>query len=319
MRTELWMRTRKTSFLDPKQKTNRNNVMNLLHEYWKKEEFPINNTHNQKIPQIKDTRGTPCALAYILQNSGKQQLVDEIAQQNNNVYVNDVPENHPLNYAIKEGGFTKKEAATIQPSYSCRAIVGQIQTGEPIVEFLGIILAITGSAVAMSFFWGLNNVSYNVGKGTIKSAIILGIVVMVGGLGMTYQNSMAEPFGKTSFHGDFGSVNIVDDVAVYYWIDGGQVTSEGLNGNYFEIKPERDGQITIAYPPIITEGYENYYQDNYFSHSFVLLNGEEISTDTYGLKGYQILTVEFGESDNSIEIIGAGLCGNFIFDEKTNP
>ncbi len=31
------------------------------------------------------------------------------------------------------------------------------------------------------------------------------------------------------------------------------------SGKYFEIIPDRDGQLMTVYPPIITKGYYNYY------------------------------------------------------------
>lgn len=308
------MRIKDTSHLDSKQLQNRFKILDLLHKYWKKEVFPINTTHKQKIPQIQDQKGTMCAMAYVLHNSGQQNLVSNLAQNNNYVLMNDVPDNHELVDLLKQNGISKKEAAKIQPSYSCHATIGAIHTGEPVFEFLGIILSIAGLATVLSFYWGLNHVLYNIDKRTVMTVIILGIVVTGGGFGTIYQNSTAEPFTESDFPGTYGTVSIVDDISTYYWVEGGKMENTH-NGKYFEIIPDREGQLVIAYPPIITKGHNDYYHDDYFEDIFVLVNGEEIEPPAqYNSNGYAIITIPFSEDDSSVEIIGAGLCGEFIFD-----
>ena len=323
MRTEYWMKTKDLSNLDSEQLQNRFKILDLLHKYWKNETFPINTTHKQKISQIRDNKGTMCAVAYVMHHSGQQNLVSHLAQNNNYVLVDDVPDNHDLIDSLKHNGISKKEAARIQPSYSCHATIGPIHAGEPIVEFLGIILSIVGLATALSFYWGLNHVLYNIDKKTITIVMILGIVVSGGGFGMIYQNSVAEPFDDFDFSGTHGSISVVDDILTHYWIDGATIEVKS-DARWFKITPDRNGQITIAYPPIQTVGYgksynqQNYGNDyhNYFVEDiFVLVSGKEINPPPhYNLNGYAILTIPFSEDDSSIEIIGAGLCGEFIFD-----
>ena len=295
----------------------------MLHKYWKTESFPINTTHRQKIPQIRDQKGTMCAVAYVMHHSGEQHLVSNLAQNNNYVLIDDVPDNHSLIDSLRHNGISKKEAAKIQPSYSCHATIGQIHAGEPIVEFLGIILSIAGLATSLSFYWGLNHVLYNINKKAIMIVIVLGVVASGGGFGMIYQNSLAEPFNDSSFPGTYGSASLVDDFSAHYWIDGATVDVEN-NGMWFKITPHRDGQITVAYPPILTEGYGKSYNQqhygtdyhNYFADDvIVLVNGEEIDPPSpYNLNGYAIITIPFSKGDSSVEIIGGGLCGSFIFD-----
>ena len=109
MRTEYSLRLQNTDHLNNLQKQSRLRILDLLHKYWKNEEFPINTTHKQKIPQIKDKNGTLCAVAYVLHNSDQQKLVNEIAQKNNYVHIDDVPNNHPLIYSLNENGISKKK------------------------------------------------------------------------------------------------------------------------------------------------------------------------------------------------------------------
>jgi hypothetical protein len=298
------------------QRQNRLQCIKILRKYWEDEQFPINTTHRKKIPQIRDQKGTLCALAYILHNSGECSLVEDLAQNNNFVLVNDVPDDHYLIDVITNNGISKNEAAKIQPSYSCHAVVGPTQTGEPVVELVGIVLSIVGLITALSFYWGLNHVLFNIDKRTIMIVIFLGIAATGGGISMIYQNTMAEPFDDADFPGDYNSINIIDNISIHYWIDEGKIENS-YNGNYFEITPTGDGQIIIAYPPIITKGYRTYYSDNYYEHVIVLVNGEEIEHTQYELNGYSILKVPFSEDDRSVEIInGVGMCNGFIFDDS---
>lgn len=116
MNTEQELRNADLSHLDYRLKENRAKMIQLLNQYWKKEEFPKNTTHKVRIPQIKDKNGTPCALAYMIENSGNGKLVSQLAAQNNLVYVKDIHEGQLLDW-LKKSGITKQEAAKIQPSY----------------------------------------------------------------------------------------------------------------------------------------------------------------------------------------------------------
>ncbi len=318
------MRAKDLPHLDSEQLQNRFKILDLLHKYWKNETFPINTTHKQKVPQIKDQKGTMCAVAYIMHNSGQQNLISNLAQNNNYVLIDEVPVNHDLINSLKHNGISKKEAARIQPAYSCQATIGPMHSGEPIVELFGIILSIVGLATVASFYLGLNYTFYNINKKTVRNVIIIGIIITSGGFGMTYQNSAAEPFDDFDFPGTYSSISVVEDISIHYWVDGAtiDVDSNSLT-QWFKITPDRDGQMIVAYPPIQTVGYgkehnqQKYGTDhhNYFEDVFLLVNGEEVNPPPqYNLNGYSILTIPFSENDSSIEIIGAGMCDRFIFD-----
>ena len=116
MNVEQELRQADVSHLDKELKENRAKMIQLLNQYWKREEFPKNTTHKTKIPQIKDKDGTPCAVAYIIDHSGNGKLVNHLASQNNLVYVEDVHDGPLLDW-LKKSGITKQEAAKIQPDY----------------------------------------------------------------------------------------------------------------------------------------------------------------------------------------------------------
>ncbi len=116
IKVEQELRCADVSHLNKKSKENRAKMIQIHHQYWKREIFPKNTTHKMKIPQIKDPSGTPCAVAYMLENTGNSKLVSQLAAENNLVYIKDVHEGPLLDW-LKESGLTKEEAARIQPAY----------------------------------------------------------------------------------------------------------------------------------------------------------------------------------------------------------
>lgn len=320
MVTEYWMRSRDTSHLDPRRLQNRLRAMDLLHRYWRGEAFPVNTTHRERIPKIMDQRGTMCAVAYVMYHSGQQGLVSRLAQGSNHVWIGSIPNSHVLVDQLGRSGISKKEAAKIQPSYApippCNAIMGPIHTADPIVEFLGVVLSIAGLAVALSFYRGLDHLSHY-DKRTIISVIVLGIVAAGGGLGMLYQYSFAElfiePFTESDFPGAYGSINVVDDVYIHYWIDGGRIDNvySFTNRHSIQVIPYQDGRAVVAYPPVIV-GHRDYY------HEFVMVTYDRRDTPDvqYDLRGYTIVEFPFREEDPwfYITTVHDNMCSGFVFD-----
>jgi len=114
--TEIWMRKKDCSHLTEELKIAREDKINLLHEYWKAGNFPINTDFPKtRLPHIKDRFGTPCAMAYLIEESGDKQLVEQL-EKTNNVFIKDVSEG-PLITWLETSGITKEEACQIQPTY----------------------------------------------------------------------------------------------------------------------------------------------------------------------------------------------------------
>jgi hypothetical protein len=127
MTAEQELRCADTSHLSDESGGHRKRMLELLNEYWKKENFPINTDYNIKTPQIRDRYGTPCAMAYLIEQSGHAGLVDFLAKQNNLVYIDDVKDG-PLISWLERVGLSKQEAARIQPGYepSYGSVLGTI-------------------------------------------------------------------------------------------------------------------------------------------------------------------------------------------------
>ena len=112
------LRRRATDALSASQRERRNTALNWLREYRERGEFPRNHTHaDARVPVFVDEHGTPCAVAYLLQKSGREDLVREIASADNNVYAWELAGDARFSDWLDETGLTLGEAARIQPQY----------------------------------------------------------------------------------------------------------------------------------------------------------------------------------------------------------
>lgn len=118
--TEITMREKDCSHLTDELKKSREDKIKLLHEYWVRGNYPLNTGFPQeRLPFIKDEFDTPCAMAYIIEESGNKELAKLLHKQNNNIFIKDVNDG-PLIDWINESGITKEEACQIQPTYGYR-------------------------------------------------------------------------------------------------------------------------------------------------------------------------------------------------------
>ena len=87
-----------------------------LHDYWLEGLYPKNPDFNKRTPYFKDYSGTLCAMAYLIAQSGHENLVNQVARTNNNIYINDIHSGPVIDW-INKSGLTKAEAARVQPTY----------------------------------------------------------------------------------------------------------------------------------------------------------------------------------------------------------
>lgn len=90
-----------------------------LRDYRVAGRFPQNHRIFGRVPTFIDERGTPCAVGYLMQRSGRSELAAEISRTNNHVYVEKIADGPALDW-ILHSGLTQEECATIQPSYGWR-------------------------------------------------------------------------------------------------------------------------------------------------------------------------------------------------------
>ena len=94
---------RNTSHLSPRLKAERQRNIEHLHDYWTAGVFPKNMDFcDRRVPYFKDAAGVPCAMAYLIEESGYQALVQEVASTNNHVYISDIKSGPVLDWLGSE-------------------------------------------------------------------------------------------------------------------------------------------------------------------------------------------------------------------------
>jgi hypothetical protein len=90
--------------------------------------FPINDYLPYQNPVFIDRIGTHCAVGYLLQQSGHDDIAQEINATQQFAYIRAI-KNHRLDTWAKDFGFTKQELAWIQPGYPSDLEVSSIDSG----------------------------------------------------------------------------------------------------------------------------------------------------------------------------------------------
>ena len=121
------LRIKDVSALSPAQRQARAKNLDVLHTYWVRGVFPVNTDFpDRHVPYFIDRYGTRCAMAYLIEQSGRGDIVHRIATTENNAYVRDLKDDAQLGAWLRENGLTAAEAARIQPTY-----------GSPYADFTG--------------------------------------------------------------------------------------------------------------------------------------------------------------------------------------
>jgi hypothetical protein len=112
------LRTRDVSHLSVEQRANRTRLIAWLREYRDAGSFPQNDRFpDLTLPFFRDSRGTLCAMAYLVDRSGRGDIVDRIAKARNNAYIGELTDDRDLVAWLDESGLSVAEAARIQPGY----------------------------------------------------------------------------------------------------------------------------------------------------------------------------------------------------------
>ncbi|MBI1287988.1 MAG: T9SS type A sorting domain-containing protein [Flavobacteriales bacterium] len=103
----------------------------LLTELWHyadEEKFPLNLGHSERRPYFIDHQQTHCAVGYLMQASGNEELAQRIRQEYNYDHIVDIHTDGVAAWA-KQYGFTEQELAWIQPSYPVETVFSPL-TGD---------------------------------------------------------------------------------------------------------------------------------------------------------------------------------------------
>jgi len=112
------LRQKDISHLSVAQQQKRRQGLDILNAYWKAKKFPQNTHHQNKIiPYFIDDFNTACAVGHVLRETGGIALVEQIQQENNYAYLEEMDYAELLDWGT-EYGFTEEELRWIQPAYS---------------------------------------------------------------------------------------------------------------------------------------------------------------------------------------------------------
>ena len=123
------LRTRDISALSSDRVRRRTALVEVLEGYRNRGVFP----HNRHFPGeavpyfIDHPTGTLCAVAHLLESTGRRDIVDAVAAMDNNVWVNDLAGNGAFERWLDRNGLTLAEAARIQVPYVGDGIVPEPQ------------------------------------------------------------------------------------------------------------------------------------------------------------------------------------------------
>lgn len=108
------------------QLSQRNQMLVQLQSYAQNGVFPKNLYHTQRTPYFIDHLGTHCAVGYLMEQSGHDELAQRISRTENYAFVRDIQTPGVAAWASKHG-FTLDELALIQPTYSIPSDYQNIQ------------------------------------------------------------------------------------------------------------------------------------------------------------------------------------------------
>ena len=112
------LRNRDVSHLSGSQRENRAKLVAWLGEYRDAGEFPLNDKFaDEAVPFFRDSKGTLCAMAYLIDRSGRSDIVNHVASTRNNAYIRELVDDRNLVRWLDTWGLTAAEAARIQPAY----------------------------------------------------------------------------------------------------------------------------------------------------------------------------------------------------------
>lgn len=110
--------------LSASQKAMRAQMISWLRDYRNAGRFPENDRFaNRMVPFFRDSHGTLCAMAYLIERSGRGDVVDRIARTRNNAYIHQLVDDPAVVAWLAASGLSVDEAARIQPTYGGPIIV----------------------------------------------------------------------------------------------------------------------------------------------------------------------------------------------------
>ena len=115
------LRARDVSRLTTDQRVAREELTTWLAEYRDAGEFPLNDRFSDsRTPIFRDAHGVACAMAYLIERSGRGDIVDRVERAKNLAHISELAEDPALTAWLDSVGLGLGEASRVQPSYAPR-------------------------------------------------------------------------------------------------------------------------------------------------------------------------------------------------------
>jgi hypothetical protein len=186
------LRTRDVSDLSQAQRANRARNIETLRQYRDVGAFPRNYDFDVPTPYFVDrVTGTLCAVAYLLDASGRRDIVDRVAKAHNNVWVNELSGDAEFRGWLSAQGLTLAEAARIQVPYAEERVIPEFRETR-VVAPTSVALTATSLAAAL---WDRKR------PGTLSriTSVVAGAgTIGVGVIGVTSSRSQDQAMGAAT-------------------------------------------------------------------------------------------------------------------------
>ena len=111
------LKSRSVATLTGAQRARRARLTSWLREYRNAGQFPVNDKFEAPTPFFRDSKGTLCAMAYLIDRSGRKDIVEKVEAPRNTAYIAELADDPALLAWLDSSGLTVDEAARIQPAY----------------------------------------------------------------------------------------------------------------------------------------------------------------------------------------------------------
>jgi hypothetical protein len=117
------LKSRDVSALTASQLTRRTQLISWLRDYRNEATFPTNDRFSTPTPFFRDKHGVLCAMGYLIDRSGRSDIVNKVAASRNNAYIRELADDPALIAWLDSTGLSVAEAARIQPAYGGGPII----------------------------------------------------------------------------------------------------------------------------------------------------------------------------------------------------
>lgn len=182
--------------LSPAQRAHRTTLISTLAAYRDRGLFPRNyDFPGQAVPYFVDPRtGVLCAVAHLLESTGRRDVVDRVSHGDNNVWVDQLAGDTAFTAWLDANGITLKEAARIQVPY-----VQPVTKAEEVrnVAFLSVAPFAIGGAAVTSLMNALGNADGH-RTGVSKLGLASGVVTTAMGIALVGKTGIAPAVGASA-------------------------------------------------------------------------------------------------------------------------